>query len=178
MVPEIWSARDNFFFFWILDHFLPFYLYDNLKNQNFEKAKKILGDTHCSCNTTYDRCFILGYFLLFYPHVYHKWPYDMIWYHMITYMMYGSWDLERDRQKLWSFWTIFCPTTSLITWKIKILKKWKNARWYHLHIHTKNYDHIMYSSWDMVHNGWVDRIDGQTDRKSDIQRWVPHLKII
>ena len=104
--------------------------------------------------------FILGYFLLFYPHVYHKW-------HMITYMMYGSWDLERDRQKLWSFWTIFCPTTSLITWKIKILKKWKNARWYHLHIHTKNYDHIMYSSWDMVHNGWVDRIDGQTDRQKE-----------
>ena len=31
-----------FFFFWILDHFLPFYLYDNLKNQYFEKAKKYL----------------------------------------------------------------------------------------------------------------------------------------
>ena len=32
---------------------------------------------------------------------------------------------------------------------------------------TKNYD-IMYGSWDMVH---------KTDGKSDILRWVPHLKM-
>ena len=37
----------------------------------------------------------------------------------------------------------------------------------------KNYDHIMYGSGDVVHNGWVGgrmdgRTDGQTDRKSDI----------
>ena len=39
-----------------------------------------------------------------------------------------------------------------------------------LHMCTKNYDQMMYGSWDMVHNG---RMDG----KSDIKRWVPHLKI-
>ena len=33
----------------------------------------------------------------------------------------------------------------------------------------------MYGSWDMVRGGRTDR---RTDRKSDIQRWVPHLKII
>ena len=39
-----------------------------------------------------------------------------------------------------------------------------------LHMYTKNYDHMMYSSWDMVHDRW-------TDGKSDLKRWVPHLKI-
>ena len=39
----------------------------------------------------------------------------------------------------------------------------------------------MYGSWEMVHDGWMDgqtvrQMDGQTDGKSDIQRWVPHLK--
>ena len=34
--------RQNFFV--ILDHFLPFYPPNNLKNQNFEKLKKIPGD--------------------------------------------------------------------------------------------------------------------------------------
>ena len=38
MVPEIWSARDNFFL--ILDHFLPSYPLNKSKNQNFEKMKK------------------------------------------------------------------------------------------------------------------------------------------
>ena len=38
---------------------------------------------------------------------------------------------------------------------------------------TTNYDQIMYSSWDMV---WKGRTDGQMDGKSDILRWVPHLK--
>ena len=36
---------------------------------------------------------------------------------------------------------------------------------------NKNYDHMMYGSWDMVRDGWA---DGWTDGKSD--RWVSHLK--
>ena len=44
MVPEIWSATDRIFF--ILDHFLPFYLPNNPENQNFEKMRKRLGDTN------------------------------------------------------------------------------------------------------------------------------------
>ena len=31
--------------------------------------------------------------------------------------------MERDRQIFLSFWTIFCPFTTLTTQKIKILKK-------------------------------------------------------
>ena len=42
MVPETLSATDRIFCH--LDHFLPFYPLNNLKNQNFEKTKKTPGD--------------------------------------------------------------------------------------------------------------------------------------
>ena len=77
--------------------FLPFYTPNNLKNQNFEKIKIK--------------------------------PADIIILHMCTingnHMMYGSWDMKHDGQNFLSFWTIFSPFTPL-TWKIKILKKWRN----------------------------------------------------
>ena len=85
--------------FVILGYFLPFYHANNLKNQNCEKMKKKPG--------------------------------DIIILHLYTTndnrMMYGSWDMERDRQNFFSFWTIFCPFTPLTTQKIKILKKWKTS---------------------------------------------------
>ena len=40
-------------------------------------------------------------------------------------MMYGSSDMEHDKQNFLSFWTVFCPFTPLWIQKIKILKKWK-----------------------------------------------------
>ena len=59
MAPEILSATD---FFVILDHFLPFYPPNNLKNQNFEKMKKISGDIiilhMCSINDNHDVWFL------------------------------------------------------------------------------------------------------------------------
>ena len=69
--------------FVILGYFLPFYTTNNLKNQNFEKMKNAPGDIMIlhSRNTNYN------------------------------YMMYGSSDMQRCRQKLLSFWTIFCPFT-------------------------------------------------------------------
>ena len=33
-----------------------------------------------------------------------------------------------------------------------------------LHLCTTNYDHMMFGSWDMLHDGYSDR---QTDRKND-----------
>ena len=47
-----------------------------------------------------------------------------------------------------------------------------------LYMCTKNYDHMMYGSWDLVHDGWM---DGRTDRGTGGQKkwhieWVPHLK--
>ena len=44
-------------------------------------------------------------------------------------MMYDSWDIEHDRQICLSFWTIFCPFTSLTTQNIKILKKKLKNAW-------------------------------------------------
>ena len=43
------------------------------------------------------------------------------------YMMYGSWDMECNRQIFLSFWTIFCLFTPLTSQKIKTLKKWKKC---------------------------------------------------
>ena len=42
-----------------------------------------------------------------------------------NHMMYGLWDVEKNRHNFLSFWTLFCPFTPLLTQKIKILKKWK-----------------------------------------------------
>ena len=67
-----------------------------------------------------------------------------------NHMMYGSWDIEHDRQNFLSLWTIFCPFTSLTTRKIKILKNEKNTwRYYHFTPVTINDNHVMYGSWDM-----------------------------
>ena len=79
------------------------------------------------------------------------------------------------------------PPLSLTAWKIKILQKWKR----HLEIYSfykcskKNnwrYHHFRYvyqKLWSddgrfLRYGAW--QTDGRTDGKSDIQRWVPHLK--
>ena len=87
-----------------LDYFLPFWSPNNPENQTFEKMKKTCGAIIILHSTINE-----------------------------NHMMYGSWDMEHDRQNCFSFWTIFCPYfTSLITQKTKILKKLKNTwRYYH-----------------------------------------------
>ena len=64
-------------------------------------------------------------------------------------MTYGCWNLRCNRQKILSFWAIFCPFRPLKTWKIKILKLKKTLGdiiiW---RICTINDNHIMYGSWD------------------------------
>ena len=155
---EVWSlsyrARRREFFI-ILDHFLSFYLPNKPKNQNFEKMKKTPGDImilhKCTIND--------------------------------NHMMYGSWDMKCDRQNFLSFWTIFLPFTPLTTQKIKIKKKnEKNAwRYHHLFMCTKNYDQMMYGSWDIVHDGWTDGQIGRptnrwTDRQTDRRKkW--HIEV-
>ena len=67
----------------ILGHVLPFYLPKNLKNQNFEKMKKASGDVIIlqMCTKNHD------------------------------HVIYGSWEMECDRQSFSSFWVIFCHFT-------------------------------------------------------------------
>ena len=80
MVPEIWSATENFLSFWNV--FLPFYPTNNLKSQNFEKLKKRPGDIiilhkssknddhmlHCSLDMTCNKfnCYF-SFCAIFYP---------------------------------------------------------------------------------------------------------------
>ena len=95
-----------------------------------------------------------------------KAPGDIIISHICTindnHMMYGSSDMERDRQNFLLFWTIFCPFTPKppqqqpTKWKSKKkLKKKKNAwRYHHFTIvQQKSWSYailfLRYSAWQM-----------------------------
>ena len=100
--------RDRQNFFVILGHFMPLYLTNNPKNQNFEKMKKAPEDIIIlhKCTKNHDR------------------------------MLYWSWDMVRDGCNCYfSFWTIFCPFTPprpLTAQKITIKKKNGKIGWgYH-----------------------------------------------
>ena len=72
-------------------------------------------------------------------------------YQNYDHMMYNSWDMVHDRCNCYfSFWAIFCTFTQ----KIKIFEKMKKrpGNIIILQMCTKNYDQMMYSSWDMVHD--------------------------
>ena len=67
--------------------------------------------------------------------------------------MYYSWDMVYDRCNChFSFWAI--PLPPLKAKKSIFLKKWKkkSGNIIILEIWTKNYDQMMYGSWDMVHD--------------------------
>ena len=78
-------------------------------------------------------------------------------------MLYCSTDMACDRCNFYVLvWRAsFCPFTPLTAQKIKIKKKWKK----HLQC-TKNYDQMMYGSWDMVCDEW-------TDGKKTYRGWCP-----
>ena len=66
------------------------------------------------------------------------------------HMKYGSWAIRRNGEVFWR--TTFGPLT-LLTQKIKILKKWQNTRAYIiLHLCNTNDDHMMHGSWDIKHD--------------------------
>ena len=135
-----------------MGHFLHFYPPNIPKKSKFKKIKKIK-----------------------------KIPEDIIILDKCTknhdHMIYCSWDMMHDRCNCYfSFQGIFCPFTLLITQKIKVLKKWKKMPGdiIILHMCTKNYDQMMYSSWDMVSNRQTDE---QMDRHTEkVTLEVPHLK--
>ena len=91
-------------FFVNLGHFLPFSTTNNFKNQNLVKIKKTPGDIIILKLCTKND----------------------------NDMMYGSWDMECDRQNFCHFGLFFGTFTPLTARKIKILKKWQNVwRYYH-----------------------------------------------
>ena len=80
---DVWFLRYKDRVFVILGHFLPFDPPNNPENQSFEKMKKASGDIIIlhSC-TTKDH-----------------------------HIMYGSQDIQCNRQTFLSFWAIFCSFT-------------------------------------------------------------------
>ena len=125
---DVWFLRYKAEFFVILGHFLPFDPPNSPKNQNFEKNEK--KTTTTGDITILHMCFINE-----------------------NHMMYGSWDMERDRQNFFSLTTFFLFIYPLTTQKIRILKNEKNAWRYHLLKFTINDNHMMHGSWDMCHFG-------------------------
>ena len=146
-------------FFVILDYFLPFYLPNNLKNQNFEKMKKIPIDF-----TILHMCTINENHPFTHPNNPENWNFEKMKKNPIAiiisqkctindnHMMYDSWGMKHNRQNFFSFWDIFCHFTPLTTQKI--LKKWKKPPGDIIILHkcTKNHDHMLYYFWDMVHD--------------------------
>ena len=153
-VPELRSETNIIFLsFWAI--FLPSCLPSNLKNQNFEKTKKLLWRCHHftnvyqksqSCNICFLRygdwqtyrhnflwfwaIFFCHFTLLMNPKIWKKGkkPGDIILLYMCSINenhMYGSRDMECNRQNYVSFWTIFYHFTPLTTQKIEALKIWK-----------------------------------------------------
>ena len=145
-----WESYDVWFlrygvqrteFFVILDHFLPIYLPNNPKIQNFEKMKKKPGDIILHKCTTNDMMYgswdmkhdgenffvILDHFLHFYTpknpenqnfEKLKKAPGDIIILQKCTenhdHMLYCSLDMARNGFNCYSsFWAISCPFTSL-----------------------------------------------------------------
>ena len=131
---------------------------------------------HCSWDTECDRCnyFHFGlFFILLAPpsptlpnspksHNLRKMikkPGYIIILHQCTknhdHMLYCSWNMVHDRCNYFSFWAIFLPFYSPNSPKNLNVKKKKKTPGDTIisHMCTKNYDQMMYDSWDMVGNG-------------------------
>ena len=86
-----------------------------------------------------------------------KIPGDIIILHKYTknhdHMLYCSRHMTRDRCNCYfSFWALFCPFTPITDRKTKISGKIKKTTGniIILHMYTKNYDHMLYCSWNMA----------------------------
>ena len=127
-----YGARQTEFFV-ILDQFLAFYPPNNTENQNYENSWRYYHFTDV------------------YQNHYH--------------MLYYSWDMARDGCNFYfSFWPNFSLLNPPNSPKNQnFLKNEKKMPGYIiiLHICTKNYNYMIYGSWDMVRNG---RTDGKSDR--------------
>ena len=119
-----------------------------------------------------------GDIFLLYIHVYHKWrSYDK-WF----------WNIRCNREKLLSFWVIFCSFNPLTTRKIKILKLKKiPGDITILHICTINNNHMMYVSWDMECDRqnflsfWIAFCSFtplRTQKIKILKKWKKHLEIL
>ena len=118
--------------FVILGHFLPFYCINNPKNWTFEKNEKK--------NTRRYHHFTLGH---------HK-----LWSYYVWFLRYGAWQTKFFLM-FWSFFALLPQENQ----NFEMMKE-VSGDIIISHMCTKNYDQIMFNTWDMVH-------DKQTDRWTD-----------
>ena len=73
-------------------------------------------------------------------------------------LMYGSWDMEWDRQNFLLFWIAFCPFIPLWTQKIKILRKLKKKKkkktWRNYHFAQVSHRWQSYDVWLLRYEVW------------------------
>ena len=131
--------------------------------------------------------FIFGYFCPFTSltaqkmKISKKWkktPGDIIILHKCTkthdHTLYCSWDMAGDGCKCcFSFCAIFSPSLRNSPKKENFKKNEKNTWRYH-HF-TCVYQKLWLDNVQFLRYG-AQQADGQTDGKSDVKRWVPHLK--
>ena len=181
-----------------MGHFCPF---TPLKSQKIkiEKLEKTPWDIilykctksqdnmlYCSWDMAWDRCNLYFSFSFYSPAPQQpkkpkflknkKKPGDIIILHMCTknydHMMYGSWDMEWNRQNFLSFGSFLILLSHYQPGKSKFLKYEKNYwRCYHFtRVYQKlwSYD-VQFVGYDVWHiDGQIDRqTDGQTDRQSE-----------
>ena len=123
MVPEIWCVTDVI----VISHFwlfLPFYPLNSVKNQNFEKMKK--------CPE------ILSFYICVLKIIIRWCMVPEIW--CVTDVIVTS-----------HFGLFFALLPPKQPKKLKLMKKTLGDIII-LHISTKNYDQMMYGSWDMAHD--------------------------
>ena len=80
-----------------------------------------------------------------------KIPGDIILLHICTlndsHMMYDPWDMEHDRHKFLSFWTVFCPF--IPTYQPRKSRFWKNETntWRYYHFKNVYHEWQSYNVW-------------------------------
>ena len=65
-------------------------------------------------------------------------------------MLYCSWHMACNGF-IFHFGLLFALLPPITAWKIKISKNWKKTLEISFYSFTKNHDHMLYCSWDMVH---------------------------
>ena len=128
MIPEIWSMTE---FFVILSFchqfFITFYLLNSLKNENFKKMRKTRMDIS-SFYTSVPKIMIIGYTV---PETWHVTDVIVIFHFGLFFALSPRNSPKNDTFK-------------------KMKRKREDMILYNC---TKNHDHMLYCSWDMVHDG-------------------------
>ena len=133
--------------FFILGHFLPIYLPNSPKIQNLKKKWK--KHQEISFYTSVPKIMIICYAV---PEIWHMTDVTVIFHFGLFFAL--------------------LPSNS---WKNQIFKKNEKNTWGSHHF-AHVYQKLCLDDVQFLRYG-TQQIDGQTDRKSDIKRWVPHLKI-